>query len=219
MLLILKTLVTETIGKIISLSIDWAKETISTKRKMSYLLLELYNSLEELQKVSRAVAAEFRGYADGSRTLTRTMPQKYLKQLQDEVDNYHATLQKIETIVRIYNNDLAGMLCVVHVTKMRTIEKLAVILPVIPTPGYEILYPTKTPNDALYSERTSFDIADYADDERMRLRYGLEKMDLRDRQKLSELLADVEDLFNQMESSKKALGNFIKKNFRISELV
>src|SRR4051794_21633440 len=82
------------------------RSCIGRQRKFVYKLLGLYNSLVDLEQESRKVLTEFLGYANGTETLTRTIPSSRLSQLEQSLETFQSHLTPISNILEIYDGEL-----------------------------------------------------------------------------------------------------------------
>jgi len=103
---ILTSVVIKAIEKILDMGADIGKCEVQKRRKLLSKLLFLYESLEELEQASEKAFKEFLSYASGDSTPTKVVIRNRLEDLEHSYKRCANTINEVDTILSIYDNDL-----------------------------------------------------------------------------------------------------------------
>jgi hypothetical protein len=215
----------KSLEKVFGTAVDLAKETVTERRKLFRRFLNLYDALLELQKTSEEVHREFTGYATGTETITRTIPKAKLDELQRTFKNYQACVSHIGSILDIYNADLLVAIERIQSLKrpsLEEIERICLSLPYIPQTGFEMFMPSKQPSPRagrMIISPEEFRAHTYVERIEIRERFGLRRIDVRDRAEILDLVRDGEKILSEMSHLKGQLAAFIRTNFPMDKIL
>jgi len=218
---ILGSLVVKGLEKIIDAAVDLEKQSITERRKFFHQLVGLYDSLIDLEEESRKVLKEFLGYATGTVALTRTIPSTYLHRLGDSVRAFRSYLAPISSVIDIYDGELRASMAAAIDLKGRNIEDFEIVVLPYMREAYFMSVPTKQPArnilDRLFKLKWTGALEEY--DSEVKEAYGIQRIDLRDRERLLDFLKNCEQALKEIAEVRSKLAAFIRKNFTVDKII
>jgi hypothetical protein len=216
---LLGALVAKALEKILGEAIDIGKQSVLDRRKLFRKFFDLYESLIELEKQSKAAYTEFMGYANGTEALTRTVPRKKLAALDEALSEFTSCAAKIASIVSLYDGALLVTLNDVAAQKGMNLRYLGLIVP--EAIEYELIVPTRWP-----TEQTKLRMSTKEFHSKMHLRskeveneFGIVRIDLRQREDIARILGHSETVIERISKGKEELGAFIRANFPLDKVI
>ena len=229
---VLASFLTAVLTKIGEKGVDFAHNNLSTRRNILSCLLNLFNSLSDLELKSKEIYREFSLYANGRETVTKVIPARKPEDLNKSFSEFLDSLEKVNMVLEIYDPNLRVTLLGALQIKGRLWKQIDFSQDIVPKVlevedklTFLVTFPAHPPEEA---SSTTDDLKWTAEDldrmaplirQEILERMKLTQVDIRINADLRNALSTASDSIKEIEKAKLHLAELIRKNFPLEKLV